>query len=30
MGESLRNAGGYQRAVEEIFKLKMKPYVKIK
>ncbi|AGE77890.1 TPA: macrolide family glycosyltransferase [Bacillus thuringiensis] len=30
VGESLRNAGGYQRAVEEIFKLKMKPYVKIK
>ncbi|MED2760743.1 glycosyltransferase [Bacillus thuringiensis] len=30
VGESLRNAGGYQRAVEEIFELKMKPYVKIK
>ena len=30
VGESLRNAGGYQRAVEEILELKMKPYVKIK
>ncbi|MFF1287399.1 macrolide family glycosyltransferase [Bacillus thuringiensis] len=30
VGESLRNAGGYQRAVEEILELKMNPYVKIK
>ncbi|MGW5981285.1 macrolide family glycosyltransferase [Bacillus mycoides] len=30
VGNSLRNGGGYQRAVEEIFKLKMKPLSKLK
>lgn len=30
VGESLRNAGGYNRAVDEIFKMKMNSYLKLK
>lgn len=30
VGESLRNAGGYKRAVDEIFKMKMNSYLKLK
>ena len=30
VGESLRNAGGYNRAVDEIFKMKMNSYSKLK
>lgn len=30
VGESLRNAGGYNRAVDEIFKMKVNSYLKLK